>query len=350
MVITARLASTSSAPGSNTRGREESHQVIYQKALKLLQDPILPVRAHGLLLLRQLVTPTSSDVSESSKIDTALVPAILDIFLQSIQDDDSYIFSNAVQGLAAMVDAFGKDVLKSLVKEYADGLERLGATSLTQRELDVRARVGEALASAIRRCGAALGMYGKYTSIDPKKYVDSDSQEAVDILVPPLFYILRSRNVPIILRMSSISLLTECEETSPLAMLPFVTDLVNTMTDLLQIETVPSKSRNSALEKDLKTTEIPDVDAEPTSKVPKVPAFRRAAAQFLLLVVRQTIKRVYESTFETSPVPIGLLKRAKITLSYVASTDEDSIFRKIAGEASEELGQLQEALLGMSAR
>ena len=168
MVITARLASTSSAPGTSTRGGEESHWVIYQKALKLLQDPILPVRAHGLLLLRQLVTPTSSDVSESSKIDTALVPAILDIFLQSIQDDDSYIFSNAVQGLAVMVDGFGKDVLKSLVKEYADGLERLGATSLTQRELDTRVRVGEALASAIRRCGTALGIYGEYTSIGSK--------------------------------------------------------------------------------------------------------------------------------------------------------------------------------------
>ena len=127
-----------------------------------------------------------------------------------------------------------------------------------------------------------------------------------------------------------------------------MTDLVNTMIDLLQIETVQSKSRNSILEKDAETTEIPDLDAEPTSKVPKVPAFRRAAAQFLLLVVRQTIKQVYESTFETSPVPIGLLKRAKITLSYVASTDEDNSFRKISGEASEELGQLQEALIGIS--
>jgi len=188
-------------------------------------------------------------------------------------------------------------------------------------------------------------------STDPlfQKYVDSDTQEEVDILVPPLFYILRSRDVPIILRMSSISLLTECEETSPLAMLPFVTDLVNSMIDLLQIETVQSKPRSSILEKDVKATEFPDLDAEPTSKVPKVPAFRRAAAQFLLLVVRQTIKQVYESTFETSPIPIRLLKRAKITSSYVASTDEDSIFRKIAGEASEELGQLQEALIRISA-
>jgi hypothetical protein len=160
--MTARLASTSPQKSVSNKGGEDDVQEIYQRALKLLQDPILPVRAHGLLLLRQLVAPHSNQESKKSQtVDPALVPAILSIFLQSIQDDDSYIFLNAVQGLAGMVDTFGKDVLKGLVKEYVRGLEGLGGTNLTQQDVDTRIRIGEALSLVIRRCGNTLGAYGK---------------------------------------------------------------------------------------------------------------------------------------------------------------------------------------------
>lgn len=168
MVLTARLASTSSTKRTSSESDGENAQEIYQKALKLLQDPILPVRAHGLLLLRQLVTPTTTrDSTRATITDAALAPAILSIFLQSIQDDDSYVFLNAVQGLAAMVDGFGKDVLKSLVLEYVDGLDGLGAGNLTQQDLDTKLRVGEALGLVIRRCGDALGLYGQKTLPSP---------------------------------------------------------------------------------------------------------------------------------------------------------------------------------------
>lgn len=163
MVMTARLASSSSLrKPTSADSEEESAQAIYQKALKLLQDPILPVRAHGLLLLRQLVTPPNRDSKDPKLHDPALVPAILSIFLQSIQDDDSYIYLNAVQGLAAMVETFGKDVLRGLVKEYTDGLDGLGSTTLTQHDIDVHVRVGEALGSVIRRCGSSLASYGQF--------------------------------------------------------------------------------------------------------------------------------------------------------------------------------------------
>lgn len=162
MVMTARLASTSAAGASRVRRGEEEEDMhaTYQKALKLLQDPILPVRAHGLLLLRQLVTPKRSSSTSVPQLDPALMPSILSIFLQSIQDDDSYIFLNAVQGLSAMVEANGKDVLGSLVKIYSTGLDGLAASVLTKHDVDTRIRVGEALGQVIRRCGDALAIYG----------------------------------------------------------------------------------------------------------------------------------------------------------------------------------------------
>lgn len=164
MVITARSASTSatSRPSKTRDDGKETAQEIYQKSLKLLQDPILPVRAHGLLLLRQLVTPKPKSAQDSATVtDPALVPAILSIFLQSVQDDDSYIFLNAVQGLAAMVDTFGKEVLKGLLRDYSGGLDTMAADSMAQHDLDVRIRIGEALSTVIIRCGNTLGKYGR---------------------------------------------------------------------------------------------------------------------------------------------------------------------------------------------
>ena len=131
MVLIARLASSSTSPSQTKSKRsalEESAQETYQKALKLLQDPLLPVRAHGLLLLRQLVSSRSTPGGnlEPPSIDRALVPGILSIFLQSLQDDDSYIFLNAVQGLSAMVDGFGKETLKEMCAVSASGRGRVG--------------------------------------------------------------------------------------------------------------------------------------------------------------------------------------------------------------------------------
>lgn len=157
MVMTARLASSSTS-WSASQKNEEGPQEIYQKALKLLQDPILPVRAHGLLLLRQLVS--SRPHAPAPTTDSALVPAIMSIFMQSVLDDDSYIFLNAVQGLSAMVDAFGKDVLGNLLETYTHNLSGSSVGTLSKQEVDAKVRVGEALGQVIRRCGDALSVYG----------------------------------------------------------------------------------------------------------------------------------------------------------------------------------------------
>lgn len=158
LVITARLANVSSSKKSGPRKQaDEDDQEVYQKALKLLQDPILPVRAHGLLLLRELVSNSSV---KGHKVNSALVPSILSIFLQAVQDEDSYMFLNAVQGLAALADTFGKEIIQGLVHDYAGGLDGLGAGNLTQQDLDIRLRIGEALGSIIQRRGTALGLYG----------------------------------------------------------------------------------------------------------------------------------------------------------------------------------------------
>jgi len=164
MVLTVRLASASTVSPERAREPEEDRiRSTYQRALKLLQDPLLPVRAHGLLLLRELVSVRAGTTPHDAV--RALEPAIRDVFLQAVQDDDSYIFLNAVQGLATLADSFGTDVLRALVRAYADGLQGVGAGALTRQEVDVRLRIGEALGQVIRRCGEALPRYCQLTTV-----------------------------------------------------------------------------------------------------------------------------------------------------------------------------------------
>lgn len=166
--ISAHLEALSSSPSSNVRqlareatlvllvrrsaslsssdGQVSEAVATYRRALTLISDPILPVRAHGLVLLRDLVL--------SKDYDPALTPSVMEVYMQSIQDKDSYIYLNAVKGLAAMADALGKDIFRTLVRVYRGDGEMEGD------KLDKSLRVGEVLGMVIRRAGKAFAANG----------------------------------------------------------------------------------------------------------------------------------------------------------------------------------------------
>ncbi|CAE6455851.1 unnamed protein product [Rhizoctonia solani] len=118
LVLISRRSIAEVAPSANDAERHALQT--YQEALRLIQDPILPVRAHGLHMLRQLVVPPKPAKSTSPtalpELNPALIPAILDVFLQSIQEEDSFVFLNAVQGLSAMANRLGKEIIQSLLE------------------------------------------------------------------------------------------------------------------------------------------------------------------------------------------------------------------------------------------
>ncbi|KAH7879787.1 uncharacterized protein C8R40DRAFT_1035206 [Lentinula edodes] len=325
MVMTARLALGDDDVSRNNAvdTQAESPREIYQKALKFLQDPILPVRAHGLLLLRQLASAST----DSAKMDSALVPAVLEIFVQSIQDDDSYIFLNAVQGLAALVDNYDRSILKRLVYDYTKHLDGLEAGNMNQQDVDTRIRLGEALSMVIRRCGETLGATG-------------------NVIIPPLLRVIRSPTAPTTLRTSSLSLLADCQNTYALAVLPYLLDLAEGMIDLLQVETT-STTDNTTTTKSEEGRKL-TMDDHPTSTNTKFPPLRRAALHFLTLLIRGTTKEIYESyasAGDNARLSVGLTKRMRITLGYISNTDDDMLVRVMAREALEDLAHLELAKL-----
>ncbi|KAG7096988.1 hypothetical protein E1B28_004383 [Marasmius oreades] len=312
LVLTARLA-MQNAP--NFKDDEDSHQrdvqKVYQQALKLLQDPILPLRAHGLLLLRQLVSPSRSE--QFKAVDPALIPAIQDVFMQSVQDNDSYIFLNAVQGLAALVDHGGAPVLKRMLDTYTCGIDGLEGSSMSQQDLDTRLRLGEATGIVVSRCGTTLGTHGNY-------------------IVPSLLRVLRSSNVPTALKMSALSLLADCQKTYPLVLLPFFGDLSGGTLDLIQLETRSTEFATT-------------IEDEPTSKNSKFPGLRRAALHFMSLLLKGTIENIYDTSFRRSIYSEDLIRRTKLILSYISDTDADVVVRVMAREALELSKQLEYAII-----
>lgn len=287
------------------RGRD-----VYQEALKLLQDPILPVRAHGLVLLTKLVSARSTlDVAAMGHTDVlfdeALSPAILDIFLQAIQDDDSFLYLNAVKGLAEMAKRGGKPTLKRLLGLYvSDASAAATRPAMSQLEADRRLRVGEALLQVI-------------------KHLDEAMSAHVADVVPPLMAALRNRYLPATIRSSVVSLLGTCVEAAPTAMASqgYSHTLAGAMLDLASIESVerPSsigdKSKKppadeeeegiiDAREKERRRKFAPghddavDVDA-------KLPQLRRSALLLLALLIRGT-RHQLEATQGREDDSIGL--------------------------------------------
>lgn len=166
MVLSLRRASSFAAASPSSTAADDplaASRSTYQEALKLLQDPLLPVRAQGLALLKSLISSRSAFLTT----DPALLPALVDIFIQALEDDDSFLYLSAIQGLSSMVDMYGKQVIGRLVKIYRggaageDGLKEVGKGEKGRRELDKRLRMGEALVGVVQRAGEALGMFGE---------------------------------------------------------------------------------------------------------------------------------------------------------------------------------------------
>lgn len=128
----------------------------YQEALKSLQDSILPVRAHGIGVFRQLI-------AHPNTTDPALLPGILDILLQTISEEDSFIYLAAVKALSEMVltdpTKMGKNVMRRLAEVYLSRQTGFQA----QADLDRRLRIGETMSHIVKESGRALPLYCEWS-------------------------------------------------------------------------------------------------------------------------------------------------------------------------------------------
>ncbi|XP_034945636.1 transport and Golgi organization protein 6 homolog [Chelonus insularis] len=121
----------------------------FDKALEDLADPLLPVRAHGLISLTKLIE--SSDPVTISKKDLALY-----FFKQNLKDEDSFIYLAAINGLCAMASSFPQQVIEILVQEFIDMPQRNVNGEIAPEN---RAKLGEILVKTTRALGDMAPAY-----------------------------------------------------------------------------------------------------------------------------------------------------------------------------------------------
>ncbi|KAJ2956554.1 hypothetical protein NQZ79_g7601 [Umbelopsis isabellina] len=169
--ITRRAAGSSSITQSSVEK--------YKHAMEALRDDLMPVRAHGMGMLKEMILAKDPLVAQGKGLDE-----VLDIFVTMVQDDDS-----------------------KLAQIYTD----------TKRPMDHRLRVGEALQQTVQRCGDALAKY-------------------VDTLLEPLEIVLDSRQTDKHLRVSALSIIGVACQTCPVALMDKLWYLMNWILTILEVE------------------------------------------------------------------------------------------------------------------
>ncbi|KAK6352750.1 hypothetical protein TWF696_004752 [Orbilia brochopaga] len=111
-------------------------QQTLQTALVYLRDDMVPIRAHGLELLKLLIAERASVID---------VPAITKLLIDMLQDQESFVYLGVVKTLCELSDKHPGTVIGMLVEVYVDEKEAMG--------IDERLKVGEALMGTVQRLG-----------------------------------------------------------------------------------------------------------------------------------------------------------------------------------------------------
>ncbi|XP_066149511.1 transport and Golgi organization protein 6 homolog [Euwallacea fornicatus] len=109
-------------------------------------DALLPVRGHGLMALKKLVEKRDQSVLDKKQY-------ILTIFQQNLTNNDSFIYLNAIEGLAAMCNIFTDTVINVLCEEFLSFDKKFNDSN------EVRMKLGEVLVKVSRNLGEIAPKY-----------------------------------------------------------------------------------------------------------------------------------------------------------------------------------------------
>ncbi|KAJ2721168.1 hypothetical protein GGI07_004150 [Coemansia sp. Benny D115] len=301
----AAAAATTSGPGSGDpsnvpgQGAEDPALAAETKrflaALHDVKSDLVPVRAHGVIELRNLVLSRSPALKDSERLDAAI-----GVFVQMARSaDDSFLYLNAIRGLSALADTQGSRFIPQLVQMYQD----------SKSSLEERLRVGEALLQSVQRAGLMLGEYAP-TVVPPLLHMLQSAPDSLSRAVEDQGAAVDEE--ALVLQHSALSVLSMAAETSALALQRWVGDITATLDDLLLV-------------------------TERQRHVESVVVVRRAAVAFWLSLLRGYGPRVSQLIEPTA------LRTIYAALRRVAEggEEEDELTRWHAEQA---VGELDEAV------
>ncbi|KAG5330342.1 TNG6 protein, partial [Acromyrmex charruanus] len=115
----------------------------FDQALRDLADPLLPVQAHGLVVLTKLIETKDAYAVARNAI-------ILRLFEENLKHEDSFIYLASINGLCALATAFPEKVIETLMLEYIDMPKRAAISEIT---VETRIKLGEILVKTTKALG-----------------------------------------------------------------------------------------------------------------------------------------------------------------------------------------------------
>lgn len=163
------------APYSDSAPRKLRHELLsaYEEGLNLVADPCLPIRAQGIVVLKKILY-THAHQPDQAELMSSLAPKVVDVLLKLIEEEDSFIYLNAIKALSELAERFSLLICVKLNQLYGidqrQELQTKGTIASPAveddqqacRELDKRLRIGEAMVQIVQRAGQALPIYREF--------------------------------------------------------------------------------------------------------------------------------------------------------------------------------------------
>ncbi|CCH62100.1 hypothetical protein TBLA_0G01560 [Henningerozyma blattae CBS 6284] len=112
--------------------QEKKDQEILNQAMINLNDVLIPIKAHGLLKLRELVERQSMVVS---------ILRVIQLHVQALRNQDPYVYLNAIKGLSSLCGLYPDATISKMVEIYEKQI----------LPVDDILKIGEVLVSYIRK-------------------------------------------------------------------------------------------------------------------------------------------------------------------------------------------------------
>ncbi|KAI3406498.2 hypothetical protein KGF56_000630 [Candida oxycetoniae] len=184
----------------------DAQKLMLNRAITSLNDPLVPIRAHGLYLLRQLVESQSTVISLDFAINLHLV---------QLKDPEPYIYLNVIKGLESLIEWEELPVLKILCDLYTN----------SETDLDERLRIGEVIL--------------RYIQVANEKFVG----ESANLVVATTLVVIRKHgDDDDRVRMSAMSLLGVCCKVNPLGLIGSLDDALDCAIGILNLEKTVEKA------------------------------------------------------------------------------------------------------------
>lgn len=237
-------------------GEAEAQRRILTRAITNLNDPLVPIRAHGLYLLRQLVEERSSVLT---------VDFVVNLHLMQLKDPEPFIYLNVIKGLDSLLDWNDTEILPILVLIYTNDDGK-------SEDLEERLRIGEVLLRYVQHEDEA------FSGIKAKLVFNA----ALKLIRRP---VNDGDKVDDRLRMSAMSILGICCNVNPLGVYDSLELALDCAVGILDLET----GKDSAIMRRSAIVLIYDLVAG-TSKSDKVPFpkhYREKVLTLLTYAVQQ---------------------------------------------------------------